>query len=162
MRTTQLARGVRNQLLRLIGAERQNSVLRSAYIEKRAMTEEALRILASSSSSAYSRALAALRDDTQGWWQEQLSWEPVGYDEDQTPYHADAENLKRFLEDKVLPWYEKRRRELEHRPRIRDQASAKLSIPTGSNVSPATRFISTESSNACWRCCSSFRNCAAL
>jgi hypothetical protein len=90
--------------------------------EDQAMTEEALRILANSSPSAYSRALAALRDDTQGWWQEQLSWGPDDYDEDQTPYRADAESLKRFLEDEVLPWYEKRRQELEYRPLIRDQA----------------------------------------
>ena len=34
--------------------------------EDRAMTEEALRILASPSPSAYSRALTALREDTQG------------------------------------------------------------------------------------------------
>jgi len=87
----------------------------------KAMTEEALRILASSSSSAYSRALAALRDDTQAWWREQLSWAPDDY-EDQTPYSADADSLKRFLQDEVLPWYEKRYQELEYRPLIREQA----------------------------------------
>ena len=91
-------------------------------VEDQAMTEEALGILASPSLSAYSRALAALRDDTQEWWQEQLSWEPDDYDDDQTPYRADAEGLKRFLEDEVLPWYEKRRQELENRSVIRDQA----------------------------------------
>jgi hypothetical protein len=90
--------------------------------EDQAMTEEALRILADPSPSAYSRALAALRDDTQGWWQDQLGGEPDDYDEDQTPYHADPESLKRFLEDEVLPWYDKRRRELEHRRLIRAQA----------------------------------------
>jgi hypothetical protein len=90
--------------------------------EDQAMTGEALRILASPSPSAYSRALAALREDTQGWWQEQLSWGPDDYGEDQTPYRADAESLKGFLEDEVLPWYEKRRQELEYRPLIRAQA----------------------------------------
>ena len=90
--------------------------------EDQAMTEEALRILASPSPSDYSRALTALRDDTQGWWQEQLSWAPEDYDEEQEPYSADAESLRRFLEDEVLPWYEKRRRELENRPLIRAQA----------------------------------------
>ena len=91
--------------------------------EDRAMTEEALRILASPSisspsSSAYSRALTALREDTQGWWQDQLE----DYDEEQEPYSANAESLRRFIEDEVLPWYEKRQRELENRPLIRAQA----------------------------------------
>ena len=86
------------------------------------MTEEALRILANPSPTAYSRALAALRDDTQGWWQEQLSWGPEDYDEERKPYSADAESVKRFLESEVLPWYERRQLELNHRPQIRDQA----------------------------------------
>ena len=89
--------------------------------EDQAMTEEALRILANPSPSAYSRALTALRDDTRAWWQEQLSWAPEDYD-GQTPYIADAESLKRFLEDEVSPWYAKRRLELEYRPLIREQA----------------------------------------
>ena len=86
------------------------------------MTEEALRILARPSPSAYSRALAALRDDTQAWSQEQLSWAPEDYDEEQKPYSAHAESLKRFLDDEVLPWYDKRRQELEYRPLLRAQA----------------------------------------
>jgi hypothetical protein len=69
------------------------------------MTEQALHILANPSSSAYARALAALRDDTRAWWQEQLGWNADDYDEDQTPYHADAESLRRFLEAEILPWY---------------------------------------------------------
>jgi hypothetical protein len=48
--------------------------------------------------------------------------EPHDYHEDQTPYCTDAASLKRFLESEVLPWYEKRRRELDHRPLIRAQA----------------------------------------
>jgi hypothetical protein len=50
--------------------------------EDQAMTEEAHRILASPSSSAYTRALAALRDDTRAWWEEQLGWNADDYDED--------------------------------------------------------------------------------
>lgn len=79
------------------------------------MTEKALALLKNPSSAAYSRALAALRHDTRSWWEEQLAWEPDDYDEGQTPYRADAENLRRFLESAILPWYEKRRRELDHR-----------------------------------------------
>jgi hypothetical protein len=87
-----------------------------------AMTEKALRQLHSSSASAYSRALAALRDDTRTWWEEQLGWNAADYEEDQTPYGADAESLRRFLEAEILPWYDKRRLELENRPLIRAQA----------------------------------------
>ena len=86
------------------------------------MTEEAIRILASPSPSTYSRALTTLRNNTQAWWQEQLGWAPKDYDEERKPYSADAESLKRFLEDEVLPWYEKCRLELEYRPLIREQA----------------------------------------
>jgi hypothetical protein len=94
--------------------------------EDRAMTEEALKILASPSSSDYSRALTALREDTQGWWQDQLEHD----DEEQEPYSANAESLRRFLEDEVLPWYEKRRRELENRPLIRAQAFGEAVDPS--------------------------------
>jgi hypothetical protein len=87
-----------------------------------AMTEEALRLLDGKSSTGYSRALAGLREDTREWWEKQLTWEPDDYDEDQTPYRADAANLKRFLESEVLPWYEKRQLELQYRPLIRAQA----------------------------------------
>ena len=61
--------------------------------------------------------MAALREDTQGWWQDQRE----DYDEE-PDYSSDAESLRRFIEDEVLPRYEKRRRELENRPLIRAQA----------------------------------------
>ena len=38
------------------------------------------------------------------------------------PYTADAEGLRQFLEGEVLPWFEKRRKELVNRPLIREQA----------------------------------------
>ena len=66
--------------------------------------------------------MAALRDDTRAWWEEQLTWEAGDYEEDQTPYRADVESLRRFLESDVLLWYENRRRELENRSLIRAQA----------------------------------------
>jgi hypothetical protein len=102
--------------------EEQTAEERADLEDDRVMTEEAIRILASPSSSAYSRALAALSEDTREWWDRQLSWEPGDYDQDQTPYCADAESLKRFLESEVLPWCEKRQLELDHRPLIRAQA----------------------------------------
>ncbi len=94
-----------------------------------AMTEEALRILASPSASAYSRALAAVRDDTRAWWEKRLGGDPDDYEEDQTPYRADAEGLRQFLETEVVPWYDKRRRALDHRPRLRHQAHGEAVDP---------------------------------
>ena len=76
----------------------------------------------SPSSSAYSRAMAALRDDTRAWWEEQLGRNADDYEEGEIPYSADAKSLRRFLEDEIMLWYEKRRQELEYRPLIRDQA----------------------------------------
>ena len=39
-----------------------------------AMTEKALGLLKNQSSTAYASAIAALREDTRKWWEEQLSW----------------------------------------------------------------------------------------
>jgi len=106
-----------------ITATHQRTAVDLADLESdQAMTEEALRLLESKSPTAYSRALATLREDTREWWEEQLTWEPDDYDENQAPYRPDAESLKRFLDSEVFSWYEKRRRELEHRPLIRAQA----------------------------------------
>ena len=38
------------------------------------------------------------------------------------PTTADAESLRLFLEGKVLPWFEGRKKELANRPLIREQA----------------------------------------
>jgi hypothetical protein len=88
----------------------------------RSMTVAALGLLNGKSSTAYERALAALRDDTREWWEEQLAWEPDDYEEGDARYLADAESLRRFLETEIMPWYDNRRRELGHRPLIRAQA----------------------------------------
>ena len=106
----------------IIATEQETAEDRADLESDQAMTEKALCLLDKPSVPAYSRALAELREDTREWWEEQLTWEPGDYDEDQTPYRADAESLKRFLESEVLPWYEKRRDELEYRPLIRKQA----------------------------------------
>jgi hypothetical protein len=106
----------------ITATDEQTAADRANLEADQALTEEALRVLESKSPSAYSRALAALREDTREWWENQLTWEAGDYEEDQTPYRADAESLRRFLESDVLLWYENRRRELENRPLIREQA----------------------------------------
>jgi hypothetical protein len=106
----------------ITATEEQTAEDRADLESDQAMTEKALCLLDRPSASAYSHALAELREDTREWWEEQLSWGRDDYEEGQTPYRADTESLKRFLEDEVLPWYEKRRQELDYRPLIRDQA----------------------------------------
>lgn len=87
-----------------------------------AMTRRALDLLGSRRNDAYEAALAELREDTQVWWTDTLATDPNELDEDETPATADAEGLRRFLEAKVLPWFEGRKKELANRPLIREQA----------------------------------------
>jgi hypothetical protein len=86
------------------------------------MTEAALRLLNGRSPNAYTRALAKLHENTRESWEEQLARGPDDYEEDETPYSADAESLRRFLQTEIIPWDDNRRLELKHRPQIRAQA----------------------------------------
>ena len=80
--------------------------------EDEAMTRRALEILESQRNDAYEAALAELREDTQQWWADTLKLEPDELEEDEEPATADAEGLRRFLEGKVLPWFDERREEI--------------------------------------------------
>ena len=90
--------------------------------EDEAMTVRALDVLRAGKAKAYAEALSALREDTRNWWEEVLGSEPEDYEEDEKPYAANAADLLRFVEEKVVPWYEGRRKELKNRPLIRAQA----------------------------------------
>jgi hypothetical protein len=90
--------------------------------EDEAMTRRALALLGSRRKDAYEAALAALREDTQAWWAEVLAPDPDELEEDKAPATADAKGLRLFLEAEVLPWFEKRKKELANRPLIREQA----------------------------------------
>ena len=90
------------------------------------MTEKALRLLRAGKPGAYDKALAAVRDDTRTWWQDQLE---DADDDDEHPYAPDADSLQRFLEEDVTDWYATRRKELENRPLIRAQAFAEAFDP---------------------------------
>jgi hypothetical protein len=43
-------------------------------------------------------------------------------DEDELPATTDADGLRRFLEEQVLPWFEGRKAELANRRLVREQA----------------------------------------
>ena len=87
-----------------------------------AMTRRALDMLGSRANDAYEAALAELREDTQGWWADRLKVKPDELEEDEEPATADVEGLRRFLEGKVLAWFDERREEIARRPLVRDQA----------------------------------------
>lgn len=87
-----------------------------------AMTRKALDLIGSRRNDRYEAAVAALRDDTRDWWASRLTCEPDELDEDEAPYAADPDHLRRFIETQVQPWYDRRRTELTNRPLIRDQA----------------------------------------
>jgi len=87
-----------------------------------AMTRRALDLLGSRCNDAYEAALAALREDTREWWADELACSPDELEEDEAPATADVEGLRRFLQDRVLPWFDTRRKEMANRPLIREQA----------------------------------------
>jgi len=87
-----------------------------------AMTLKAMGILGTSRNDAYEATLAELRDDTQEWWADLIARDPDDLEEGEVPVTADTEGLRRFLEEQVLPWFDKQRKELAHRPLIRQQA----------------------------------------
>jgi hypothetical protein len=108
-------------------------------VEGEAATERALAILGKGrAANAYDEALAVLHEDTLAGWSEMLAEvgaddldaeDPDGgdYEDDsgtgaRERYQPDAPGLQQFLEDEVVPWYRRRRRELENRNLIRAQA----------------------------------------
>ena len=94
--------------------------------ESEAMVERALSILRKGKTGAYSKALAALSEDTLEDWSETLAGIHRDQDDDKSgdpdPYQPDAPSLEQFLNDEIVPWHQQRRRELENRDLIRAQA----------------------------------------
>ena len=88
----------------------------------KAMTGRALEALGSGRNDAYEFALSVVREDTREWWHQALRKHPDKFEEDEEPYTADPDSLRRFLEVEVVPWHERRRKELEYRPLVREQA----------------------------------------
>lgn len=85
-----------------------------------AMTRKALDLLASARPDCYAAALAALRPETRGWWDEAQS--EAARRKATASGAPDEAGLRRFLESEALPWFAARRSEIAARPLIRDQA----------------------------------------
>jgi hypothetical protein len=90
--------------------------------EDEKMTRRALELLGSQRNDAYEAATVALREDTQRWWAYELRRNPDDLDDDEEPFAPDGDSLRRFIDQKVLPSLETRRKELSNRPLIREQA----------------------------------------
>ena len=90
--------------------------------EDETMSRRALQLLGSKRNDAYEAALAALREDTQQWWAYELDRNPDGSSEDEERFAPEVDSLHRFIEQKVLPCLETRRKELSNRPLICEQA----------------------------------------
>ena len=89
--------------------------------EDETMARRALELLCSKRNDAYETAIEALREDTQRWWAYVLH-HPDELDDDKEVFSRDADSLRRFIEEKVLPCLETRRKELSNRSLIREQA----------------------------------------
>ncbi len=86
------------------------------------MTRCALEILEVRGNDAYEAAQAALREDTRDWWADTLKLEADELEEDEGPVTGDLDGLRYFIEGKVLPWFEDRRRKIAQRPLLREHA----------------------------------------
>jgi hypothetical protein len=62
-----------------------------------AITRRALELLGCQRNDAYEAALAALGEDTQGWWEDVLARGPDELGEGEEHATADAQGLRRFL-----------------------------------------------------------------
>jgi hypothetical protein len=97
-----------------------------------AMTRKARDILVAGGLDAYTRALAALREDTRSYWHECLTDPP----EDGLTYTKTADALGAWIDHHWRRWYEEPIAELEHRHVIREQAVGRayatddLDVPT--------------------------------
>jgi hypothetical protein len=97
---------------------------------------------------AYAKGLAAIRDDTRGWWSRVLAEDFASYPdgqpiqgEDYTPYRAEALSLLRFLKDDVLPIIEETRAQASRRPTIRLQAQGESLDPhRADRMAPAAAY----------------------
>ncbi len=97
--------------------------------EDEGMTMRAIAILETGDPGVYAEALAALREDTQDWWEDTVSDDEIMHPDGQPqegdkylPYSRCTEQLLRFLKEHVLEIFTSTRGEVSRRPAIRLQA----------------------------------------
>ena len=91
------------------------------------LTRKGIAILEAGGS--YDKALAAIRDDTRGWWERSLRDDMADQPDDEpadvegyVPSRPNSESLLRFLKEEVMPIISKTRAQAARRPAIRLQA----------------------------------------
>ena len=104
-----------------------NATMGLAELDRReAVTARALDLLEAGKARAYDKALGALSEKTRERWKELIKPKPefglLMFSNEENRYTANARGLLQFLQDEVMPSYEARRKELQNRPAIREQA----------------------------------------
>jgi hypothetical protein len=101
-----------------------NTTIELADLEMReSTTARALHLLQTGKERAYDKALGALSEEARQRWEEQLKCKAglLNLDFYENRYPADANGLFEFLQNEMIPLIESRRKELQNRPKIREQ-----------------------------------------
>ena len=89
-------------------------------------TARVLDLLQAGKARTYDQALGTLSEETRERWIELIKRKPglslLNFDNEENQYTANADDLVEFLQEEVMPSYETRRKELQNRPLIREQA----------------------------------------
>jgi hypothetical protein len=104
-----------------------NATMELADLDQRAtVIARALDLLQAGKARAYDKALGTLSEETRERWKELIKPKPhlglLTFSNEENRYTADADGLFEFLQDEVMPSYEARRKQLQNRPAIREQA----------------------------------------
>jgi hypothetical protein len=99
-----------------------NAIEIAEIVADEARTLQARDLLYSHDKDRYDAALAELLEGTREWWADTLSGDADDIKEGDAPATADAAGLRHFLEEKVLPWFETRKKEVANRAVIREHA----------------------------------------
>jgi hypothetical protein len=94
--------------------------------QRETIAARALDLLQASKAGAYNKALATLSEETRERWEELIKSKPafglLNFGNEEPCYTADAGGLSEFLQEELMPSYEARRKKLQNRPLIREQA----------------------------------------
>jgi len=104
-----------------------NATMELADLDQRGtIITRALDLLQAGKARAYDKALGTLSEETRDRWKELIKRKPeltlLNFGNEDPPYTANADGLVEFLQNEVMPSYEARRKELQNRPLIREQA----------------------------------------
>jgi hypothetical protein len=113
-----------NDVLEAVQAsEQDNHQMLAALDGEETRLQRTLRILRRGGQRVYERALAALPENIQAAWQQELEdAAEQNDDEGQETMDASPMSLRQFLEAVVLPQLTRRRQAIHHRPQLRDHA----------------------------------------